>query len=67
MFLNRLRKLVGGAGRAEAEAAAVDAERRLSLEQTRTAEIRELTDKLRAHGERNHFGERINLAWRRAG
>jgi len=61
-----LSKLFGGSGKAEAEIAQRDAERSLERAKVQTVQIAALTEKVKAHGRRNHFGERIEAAARRA-
>ena len=61
-----LRKLVGGDAKAEAESAAIEAARSLELAESRTAQIELLVERVNGHGRRNHFGERIEAAARRA-
>lgn len=56
----RLRKLVGGVGRAEAEAAQSTAELDYQAAVKQAAEIDRLIAPIMAHGARNHIGERVN-------
>jgi hypothetical protein len=62
----RLRKLVGGDARAEAEAAGLTAESSLKQAETQAVHAQRVTGRILEHGRRNHFGERIEAAWRRA-
>lgn len=62
----KLQKLVGGAGRAEAEAAQVDAGASLVRAESQAVQAQSITGRILEHGRRNHFGERIEAAWRRA-
>lgn len=62
----RLRRLVVRAGRAEALGAYRDAEASLEHAESRTEEIKTLTNRALEHGYKNHFGERIEAAARKA-
>lgn len=53
-------------GKAEARSALADAEQSVDKADSRTREIKMLTDRVLEHGRRNHFGERIEEAIRRA-
>lgn len=67
MLTRLLRKLGVGDAKADGQAAVEQAEAELRRAQLQAEQVRPITDKLRAHADRNHIGERINLAWRRAG
>lgn len=62
----RLRRLVGGDARAEAQAAQAEADVSLVRAETQAVQAQRITDRILEHGRRNHFGERIEAAWRRA-
>ena len=61
-----LRKLGGGDAKAEAEVAVQEAARSLQIAESQTARIELLAERVNGHGRRNHFGERIEAAARRA-
>lgn len=62
----KLRKLVVGDDRDEAVAASAHAGRELERAQRQEEEAEKLTGRIIEHGRRNHFGERIEAAARRA-
>ena len=62
----RLRKLVGGDAKAEAEAAQADAAGSLRRAESQAVQAQNITSRILEHGRRNHFGERIEAAWKRA-
>jgi hypothetical protein len=62
----RLRKLGGGDAKAEAAEALETATVSLRSAEVRASEIQPIVDRIKAHGYRNHFGERIEAAIRRA-
>ncbi len=59
MIWTKLRKLVGGGGKAEAAQANADADKSLAAAQARTAEIAQLVGRIEQHGYVNHIGERV--------
>lgn len=62
----KLRNLVGGAGKAEAEAAQATAAGSLERAESQAVQAQNITSRILEHGRRNHFGERIEAALRRA-
>jgi len=65
-MLRLLRKLVGGDDRAKAEAAKAEALKAIAEAETQAMEIQPMVARVIEHGRRNHFGERIDAAFRRA-
>lgn len=65
-MLQRLRKLFGGVARDEARHAITVADKQFVDAETRAVEVAGIVDRLNEHGRRNHFGERIEAAYRRA-
>lgn len=59
MIWKKLRKLVGGGVKAEAEHANAAAEKSLADAQARTAEVNQLVGRIHQHGFVNHIGERV--------
>jgi hypothetical protein len=62
----KLRKLVGGERKDEARAAVVTADLTLQQAVRQADAATKLTGRIIEHGTRNHFGERIEAAIRRA-
>lgn len=56
----RLRKLVGGGGRSEADQAVAAAEQDYQAAVRQAAEVDELVSRITVHGSANHIGERVN-------
>lgn len=65
MISRLLRKFVGGDAKDEARAALQEARETLAEAETRAAEIQKVTDRIKEHGRRNHFGERLEAEMRR--
>lgn len=59
MVWKKLRKLVGGGVKAEADRANAAADKSLADAQSRTAEIAQLVGRIQEHGYVNHIGERV--------
>lgn len=57
---------VFGGARDEARQAVVQAERLVASAETQAVEMAALAERIKEHGRRNHFGERIYAAMRRA-
>lgn len=64
-MLRLLRRLVGGDARDEGRAAVADAYQTLADAEARAAEVQKITSRIMAHGQRNHFGERLEAEMRR--
>jgi len=59
MVWKKLRKLVGGGVKAEADQANAAADKSLQDAQSRAAEISQLVGRIQQHGYVNHIGERV--------
>ena len=59
MMWKRLRKLVGGTAKTEAERAVVTAEVDYQAAVQQANELDELVQRIQEHGYRNHIGERV--------